>query len=161
MTGEAPMAKTKRFRAVLEQQEGSTATAISIPFDVYEAFGKRGRVPVRGTINGTPYRSSVFRMGDEPYFMVVNRKMRELAGVSGGQTVSVVMERDDEPRTVEVPDDLQAAIDAYPGGAEAWTRLSFTHQREHVEAIEEAKRPETRARRVAKAIEHVLSRFGR
>ena len=154
------MAETKRFRAVLNQQEGGTATSIYIPFDVPETFGKRGRVPVRGTINGTPYRSSVFRMGDAPYFMVVNRKLRELAGVSAGETVSVVMERDDEPRSVEVPDDLRAALDACPGGAEAWSRLSFTHQREHVEAIEAAKRPATRERRVAKAVEMVRARAG-
>jgi hypothetical protein len=155
------MSQTKRFRAVLNQQEGGTATSIDIPFDVPKTFGKRGRVAVCGTINGTPYRSSVFRMGDAPYFMVVNRKLRELAGVSAGETVSVVMERDDEPRTIEVPDDLQAALDASPGAADAWTRLSFTHQREHVEAIEAAKRPETRERRIAKALEMVLERASR
>jgi hypothetical protein len=149
----------KRFRALLEGREGGTA--ISIPFDVVEAFGKRGRVPVCGTINGTPYRSSIFRMGDAPYFMVVNRKLRELAGVAAGETVSVVMERDDDPRTVEVPADLDAALDSRPGAREAWSRLSFTHQREHVEAIKEAKRPETRARRIEKALEHLASRGSR
>jgi hypothetical protein len=152
------MAQEKRFDAVLEKHESGSATAIFIPFDVHEAFGKRGRVPVCGTINGAPFRSSVFRMGDAPYFMVVNRKLRELAGVEAGETVSVVMRRDDEPRTVDVPDDLRAALETAPGALDAWSRLSFTHQREHVEAIEEAKRPETRARRVAKALEHIRSR---
>jgi hypothetical protein len=147
----------KRFRAVLEQSESSTATAITIPFDVPKAFGKRGRVAVRGTINGVLFRSSVFKMGDAPYFMVVNRQMRAAAGVSAGQTISVVMERDDEPRTVEVPADLQAALKSRRGAEEAWARLSFTHQKEHVQAITEAKRPETRARRVAKTIEQLSS----
>jgi len=147
----------KRFRAVLEQSDSSTATAITIPFDVPKVFGKRGRVPVRGTINGVPFRSSVFKMGDAPYFMVVNRQMREAGGLSAGQTVSVVMERDDEPRTVEVPADLQAALAKTRGAQEAWARLSFTHQREHVEAINGAKQPETRARRIAKALDHLAS----
>ena len=146
----------KRFRAMLEGREGGTA--ISIPFDVLDAFGKRGRVPVCGTINGTPYRSSIFRMGDAPYFMVVNRKLREQAGVAAGQTVTVVMERDDLPRTVDVPADLDAALESTPGARDAWSNLSFTHQREHVEAILEAKRPETRARRIEKTLEHLASR---
>jgi hypothetical protein len=148
---------TKRFRAVLEQHEGGTATSISIPFEVPKVFGKRGRVAVRGTINGVPFRSSVFRMGDAPYFMVVNRRMREEGSLSAGQTVSVVMERDDAPRSVEVPADLQAALDADQTAREAWARLSFTHQREEVEAITTAKRPETRARRIAKAIERLAA----
>jgi hypothetical protein len=147
----------KRFRAVLEEGERGSATVITIPFDVPSVFGKRGRVPVRGTINGVAYRSSIFRMGDAPYFMVVNRRMREEAGVSAGQTVTVVMERDDAPREVDVPPDLQNALSESPTAQEAWTRLSFTHQREHVEAITQAKRPETRARRIAKTIEQLTS----
>lgn len=147
----------QRFRAVLEQREGGTATTIRIPFDVPEVFGQRGRVAVRGTIDGVPFRSSVFRMGDAPYFMVVNRRMRDEGGLAAGQTVSVVMERDEEPRSVEVPPDLQVALQANPTAWEAWERLSFTHQREHVEAIVEAKREDTRARRIAKAIEQLSS----
>ena len=147
----------RRFRAVLELHGEGTATSISIPFDVQKVFGKRGRVAVRGTLNCVPYRSSVFRMGDAPYFMVVNRRMREEAGVAAGQTVAVVMERDDEPRTVEVPADLEAALQADRGALRAWERLSFTHRREHVEAITGARRPETRARRIAKAVEQLSS----
>ena len=145
----------KRFRALLKQHGGGTATAINIPFDVPKAFGRRGRVAVRGTVNGVPYRSSIFRMGEAPYFMVVNRRMREEGGLSAGQMVCVVMQRDDEPRTIEVPADLQAALDANRAAREAWARLSFTHQREHVESITEAKRPETRTRRIANAVERL------
>jgi hypothetical protein len=154
------MPSTKRFRAVLQHDEGSTATAISIPFDVEKAFGKRGRVPVRGTINGVPYRSSVFRMGNEPYFMVVNRKMREEGGLTAGETVSVVMERDDEARTIEPPEDLAAALRSDPAALRGWEKSSFTHKREYAEAILEAKRPETRARRIAKAVEQLGAKGG-
>ena len=152
------MPSAKRFRAVLEQSETSTATAITVPFDAERAFGGRGRIPVRGTINGVEYRSSIFNMGRPSYFMVVNRGMRERGGLSAGETVSVVMERDDEARTVEVPKDLARALRAEPALRAAWEQLSFTHKREHVEAIEGAKRPETRARRIEKALEHLKSK---
>ena len=152
------MPSARRFRAVLEKGENSTSTAITVPFDAERAFGGRGRIPVRGTINGVAYRSSIFRMGERPHFMVVNRQMREQMGVAAGETVSVVMERDDEPRTVEVPDDLDRALRAAPRALDAWERLSFTHKREYVEAIEEAKRAETRTRRIAKAVEQLQAR---
>lgn len=155
------MSEVQRFQAILTPNDEGVGTAITIPFDVPKVFGKRGRVAVCGTINGVAYRSSVFRMGDAPFFMVVNRRMREEGGLKAGQVVSVVMERDDEPRTIEAPDDLTAALKASPEAFEAWARLSFTHQREHVEAITGAKRPETRARRIAKAIEHVSRRTKR
>ncbi len=152
---------TKRFRAVLENPPDNTGTFITIPFDVLKAFGKKGRVPVRGTIDGFEFRSSVFRMGDAPYFMVVNRKMREAAGgLEAGQTVSVVMERDDEPRTIEAPEDLDLALRAEPAALAAWERLSFTHRREYVEAVEDAKRPETRARRITKTVEQLTEKGG-
>ena len=141
----------KRFRALVERGEGSVC-AISIDFDVEKAFGKRGRVPVRGTLNGAPFRGSLFPMGG-CHFMVVNRHLREAAGVSGGETVPVVMERDDEPRVIDPPADFARALGESRGALDAWDKLSYTHRREHVEHIEEAKKPETRLRRIEKSIE--------
>ena len=154
------MNETQRFQAVLETGDESSATSISIPFDVPQAFGKRGRVPVKGTIEGVPYRSSIFRMGEAPYFMVVNRKLREAGGLVAGQRVAVVMERDDAPRTIEPPDDLERALRDNPAVWTAWERLSFTHQREYVEAVEDAKRPETRARRIVQTVEKLSAKTG-
>ena len=76
--------------------------AITPPVDVLEVFGTRARVPVRGTINGFPFRSSLMPMGG-CHMMPVNKTLREGAGVEAGDMVEVVMERDDEKRTVEVP----------------------------------------------------------
>jgi hypothetical protein len=143
---------------MLEKDDKSEATAITIPFDVKQAFGGGGRVPVRGTINGYAFRSSVFRMGGDSHFMVVNKTMREGAKVKAGQVVSVVMERDDEPRTVAPPADLARALKANRAAREAWDKLSYTHRKEHARAIEEAKRPETRARRIEKAIEQLAAK---
>jgi hypothetical protein len=143
----------KRFRAVVNRKEGGEVCSISIPFDVEQTFGARGRVPVRGTLNGAPFRSSVFRMGGDCHFMVVNRKMREAAGVRGGETVPVVMERDTEERTVTPPADFARALKANKDAKATWDKLSYTHRREHVEHIEEARKPETRLRRIEKSVE--------
>ena len=142
----------KRFRALIEREEGSEVCAITVPFDAEQTFGTRGRVPVRGTLNGAPFRGSLFRMGGDCHFMVVNRKLREAAGVSGGETVPVRIERDNEPRVITPPDDFARALKGNKEAQATWGKLSFTHQREHVEHVEEAKRPETRARRIEKSV---------
>jgi hypothetical protein len=148
------MATTKRFRALLEKHETSEATGITIPFDVPATFGTRARVPVRGTINGFPYRSSIFPMGGR-FMMAVNRELRAGANAQGGDTVNVTMERDDEPRTITPPPDLARALKANQTAQAAWNKLSYTHQKEHARAVEDAKRPETRLRRIEKAIEQL------
>lgn len=142
----------KRFRVLLEKAEGMDGASITVPFDVEKVFGTRARVPVRGTINGFPYRSSLFPMGGK-HLMVVNKAMREGARVKGGETVSVVMERDDEPRVITPPKDFAHALKENEEAQRFWKTLSYTHQKEHVRAVEEAKRPETRGRRIEKAIE--------
>lgn len=146
------MATTKRFRAVLEKDTDSSATAIALPFNVEKAYGSRGRVPVRGTLNGFAFRSSVFPMGGGCHWLVVNRDMREGAKIKAGETISVMMERDDEPRVITPPKDFARALAANKVALAAWDKLSYTHRKEYAKAIEEAKKPETRARRIEKAI---------
>ncbi|HEX8128323.1 MAG TPA: YdeI/OmpD-associated family protein [Pyrinomonadaceae bacterium] len=145
------MTTTKRFRVLLEKHETSEATVITIPFDVEKTYGTRARVPVRGTINGFPYRSSIVPMGGK-FILVINKQMRAGANAKGGDTVTVTMERDDEPRIITPPADLARALRANKTAQAAWDKLSYTHRKEHARAIEEAKRPETRARRIEKAI---------
>lgn len=142
----------KRFRVLIDREEGSEVCGIKIPFEVEKTFGGRGRVPVRGTLNGASFRGSLFKMGGDCHFMVVNRHLRAAAGVSGGETVPVVMERDDEPRVINPPADFARALKGNKEAQATWDKLSFTHRREHVEHIEEAKKPETRARRIDKSV---------
>jgi hypothetical protein len=149
---ESTKSPIKRFRVLIDREEGSEVCGIKIPFDVEKTFGTRGRLPVRGTLNGAPFRSSLFRMGGDCHFMVVNRHLRAAAGVSGGETVPVVLERDDEPRVIEPPTDFARALRGNKEAQALWDKLSFTHRREHVEHIEEAKKPETRLRRIEKSI---------
>src|ERR1043165_2276299 len=148
LTSSHAKSPVERFRAVVNRKEGGEGCSINIPFDVEQTFGARGRVPVRGTINGAPFRSSVFRMGGDCHFMVVNREMREAAGLRGGETVPVTRDRDTEARTVTPPADLARALKANKDARAAWDKLSYTHRKEHVRAVEEAKKLETRQRRI-------------
>jgi Bacteriocin-protection, YdeI or OmpD-Associated/Domain of unknown function (DUF1905) len=123
------------------------ALAFDLPFDPKEAFGKV-RAPVRVTINGFEFRTTVGAMSGR-YLIGLNKQVRVGAGVDPGDRVSVEVVPDEEPRTVEVPDDLSAALD--PAVRAFFDSLSYTHRKEYVRWIEEAKRAETREARVAKA----------
>lgn len=142
----------ERFQTTV-QVEGRTATFLEVPLDVPALFG-RARAPVRVTIRGHTYRSTVAVYGGR-YYLPLNRTNRAAAGVAAGETVSVELESDDEPRTVDVPEDLQAALAGDTEAAAAFERLSYTHRREYVEWITEARREETRARRIAKTVERL------
>jgi hypothetical protein len=146
------MAKVKRFRVLLEKDDSSEATGIRIPFSVEKEFGSRARVPVRGTINGFAFRGSVFPMGDGHHYMVVNKNVRAGAKAKGGDQIIVVMEHDDEPRVITPPEDFARVLKSNKAASAAWDKLSYTHRKEYAQSIEEAKKPETRARRIEKAI---------
>ena len=139
----------ERFEAVL-RPTGRTATYIEIPLDPRVAFGS-GRARVRGTVNGAPYRTTLAKRGGG-WYMVVNRAVREAAGAKAGDEVIVEMERDDEPRTVDIPDELRRALDRDPDVAGRFDALSYSHQKEFVDWIREAKGSETRERRIAKTV---------
>jgi hypothetical protein len=132
-----------RFQAELKQN------FVEIPFDPPEVFGE-ARPPVRGTLNRLPFRGRIAKY-DGGYMLGFRREIREGASVAAGDTVDVEIELDTEPRTVDVPDDLAAALDEEARAT--FDRMAYTHRREYVEWINEAKRPETRTRRVAKAVE--------
>jgi len=136
------------FQVKLLGQEGSEVAALKPPFDVFEVFQRKGRVPVKGTINGFPFRSSLMNMG-EGHMMVVNAQLRAGAHCKGGDTVDVIMELDEDERTIEVPAYLKKIINSDAKAKAFWPKLSFTHQKEYVREIEGAKRPETREKRIA------------
>jgi hypothetical protein len=147
------MAKQKlRFTAKIEGREAGVVAAIAPPVDVPEFFGTRARVPVRGTINGYPFRSSLSPYGGR-HLMPVNKALRAGAGVNAGDMVEVVMERDDEERTVETPPLLKKALAKSKTAQANWEKLSFTHKKEIALAIVGAKQEETRARRLAKVVD--------
>jgi len=142
----------KHFTVELERVQ-KTATMFRVPFDLKEAFG-RARPPVRVTIRGHTWRTTPGIYGGVGH-VVVNRAVKAATGVDAGDRVRVAMELDTDPRTVRLPTDLRRALAADAAAERAFEALSFTHRREHVDWIEEAKRPETRSRRIASTVERV------
>jgi len=143
---------THRFEAVLGADAGDLP-AVVLPADVAAAMGGRARIPVAGTINGVAFRGSTMPMGDGRHCVGFRKETRAQAGgVEVGDAVAIEIDRDDAPRTVDVPDDLAAALAAQPGARAAFDAMSFTHRCEWAEAVAGAKRPETRARRIAQAV---------
>jgi hypothetical protein len=118
---------------------------VPVSFDQRAVFG-RARPPVVVTIGGSSYRSTIAIMAGET-FVPLRRSHREAAGLMGGEAVAVTLTLDTAPRAVDVPAEVAEAI-AAAGARAAWDALSYSHQREHAEAIEAARRPETRARRI-------------
>ncbi len=140
---------THRFETVLQAEDGGVF--LEVPLDVPAIFGK-ARAPVRGTINGHPFRSTIAVYGGRSY-LPVRRDLRDAAGVAAGDAVVIELEADDQPRTVDPPPDLAAALAADPEAGAAFEGLSFTHQREYAEWVAEAKREATRRRRVEQAVQ--------
>jgi bifunctional DNA-binding transcriptional regulator/antitoxin component of YhaV-PrlF toxin-antitoxin module len=153
------MSEKQTFQVLLEKHETSEATGITIPFDVEAVFGSK-RVPVCGNINGAAFRSTLVRMAGK-YVMVVPKKLREAANVKSGEIVSIEMKRDYAPRIVEPPADLAKALKENSPAKKVWEKLSFTHKKEFALAIEDAKKPETRTRRVQKTIDELLTKFAK
>jgi hypothetical protein len=139
-----------RFRATVELG-GKTATGIEVPGDVVAALGSGNRPPVTVTVGGHSYRTTVARMGGR-FLVPLSAENRTAAGVAAGEQVDVDIELDRGAREVAVPGDLAAAL-AQDGTARAnFDGLSFTHRKEWVRWIEEAKKPETRATRLDRTV---------
>jgi hypothetical protein len=144
--------KKLRFKVTLVGQEGSSATGLIFPFDFEETFGTKARVPVRGTINGFPFRSSLMPMGGI-YCMGVNKTMRDAMKVQAGDEVEVVMERDLAERTIEPPSELNKELARNKKARERWDGLAFTVKKEMANSISGAKQEETKKRRLAKVMQ--------
>ena len=133
------------------QSAGKTATGIEVPPEVVESLGSTKRPPVRVTMNGQTYRSTVAVMGG--VFMVgVSAENRKLTGVAAGDEVEVTLELDDQPREVEVPKDLAAALRKDAAARKRFEALSYSNQNRHVLSVTGAKTDETRQRRIAKVL---------
>lgn len=144
------MSDKKTFTATIVNA-GDGGAFVRIPFDVEKTYGKK-RLPVKATINGEPYRGTLVRMGEAYHVLIVLKGIREKIGKTFGDEVEVTVAQDTELRVVEIPPDFQQALDLAPLAKAAFGKMSYTHQKEYVNAILEAKRDETRRRRIAKTI---------
>ena len=144
------MAKA-RFKAELRPSDRGGGHLVEVPDEVVAKLGGKGRIPVQATFNGIPYRGSIVKMGGVMMLGVTKAIMAE-ASVVAGDTVAVEVEKDDAPREVETSPELAKALLKNRTAAAAWDKLSYSHRREYVGYIGEAKKEETRARRVDQTI---------
>jgi bifunctional DNA-binding transcriptional regulator/antitoxin component of YhaV-PrlF toxin-antitoxin module len=139
-----------RFHATV-RLDGKTATGVEVPAEVLDGLGGGKRPKIVVTINGFSYPSSVGSMGGRS-LIPVSAEVRTKAGIAAGDEIDVEVVPDTEPRAVVVPDDLAAALSAEPAARAAFERLSYSNQRRHVQAVEQAKTAETRQRRIGKVL---------
>jgi hypothetical protein len=132
-------------------------TILPIPFNVAEIFATKARVPVTGTMNGFPFRNSLMPEGDGTHRMMVGKELQAGAKAQAGDTVSVVMKRDDQERRVDVPAELSAALKKNKQAAAFFADLSPSCKAEYASWIASAKQAETRASRATKAAEMLVA----
>jgi hypothetical protein len=146
---------SQTFQATLGSNEENLF--IEIPFDVKAIFGK-ARPPVLVKVKSLAYPSTVSVYGGKS-FLPLRKDRRESIGAKAGDVVTVKVTLDTSARTVSLPEDLAKLLEQNSKAKEAWNKLSFSHQREHVDAIEKAKRPETRQRRIENAVAMILKKM--
>lgn len=129
------------------------AAYVEVPFDVKEVYGTKGQVKIWATFDGFPYQGSLAPMGTGSHVLGIRKDIRKAIGKNFGEAVKVTIKPDLEPRTVTLPVDLEKVLTENPEAKLVFNKLSFTHQKEYVQWIEEAKKPETRQRRLEKLIE--------
>lgn len=134
---------------------GGAWPRIFLSIDVPAVFGSRGRVSVKGTINGFPFQTSIFPNGDGTFHMMVNKAMREGANAKPGNVVRIVLEKDDGRREVEIPPDFQQTLEAHAEAKVRWTRMTDSARKEYADWILDAKQEATRQRRIEKALSRI------
>jgi len=131
-------------------------THILIPFDAAEAFGRRGQIPVAGSINGFAFRSSLTAEGDGRHYLMANKAMLAGAKAAAGDSVHLVLELDQAERTVAVPAEREAALAASGAAASIFAALAYSCRKEYAVWVDGAKRQETRDSRAQKAVVMLL-----
>ena len=144
--------RSETFTATLELR-GKTATGFVVPDEVVERLGAGKRAPVQVTVAGYRYRNTIGVM-DGQSMISVSAEHRKAAGLTAGEVVEVTLTVDSAPRTVEVPSDFAEAM-RVAGVTDQFDRLAYSHRKEHVRAVEDAKKPETRLRRIERALDQL------
>ena len=139
------------FTTTVHQEEGMNATGLRVPPESVAKMGKGKKPPVKVSLNGHIYRSTVAAYGDV-YMLPLSQENRKLAGVKAGDLVEVTIELDEEPRTVDVPDDLAEALAQHEGMRAKFDGLAPSKRKEFVRQVESAKAEDTRTRRIAKIV---------
>jgi hypothetical protein len=138
--------------AIVRSDERGSGAFVPFPYDVQEIFSTKGQVKIQCEFDGVPYRGSIVNMGSGPCIGVL-KAIREQIGKQSGDTVHVKLWKDEAPRTVEIPDDLGSELERTPEISQLFEKLSYSHKREYIQWITDAKKEDTRKARVLKTIE--------
>ena len=143
--------KKYKFKAKIEAGDGGGAYVL-FPYDTGKEFATKGKVPVKATFDGAPYQGSLIKYGHPLHSLGILKAVREQIGKGPGDTIEVVVWKDAEVRTVEVPAEFEKLMKK-EGLLPVFEKLSYTHRKEYCRWITEAKKEETRLKRLEKAIE--------
>src|ERR1043165_4733845 len=145
------MTKKQTFTAMI-QNAGGGGAFVEVPFDMEAVFGSK-RPKIKALIEGVPYRGLLVRMGGPNHMLIILKGIREQIGKTFGDEVTITVEPDTEPRLIEIPKDLMKELKKDREAKAFFDKLSYTHQKEYVRWVEEAKKEETRQNRIVKTIE--------
>ncbi len=149
--------KVYEFDALIHKHSNLDAAFIEFPYDVEKEFGTKGRVKVIVTFDGYEYRGSLAKMGHPVHCLGLTKEVRTAIRKNHGDTVRIILKKDEEPRIVEIPEDFSKQLDQNPNAKAYFEGLSYTHRKEYVRWITEAKKQETRETRLQKAIQMILN----
>lgn len=148
--------QTYTFDAVVQKHPDLNATFVEFPYDVEKEFGKKGRIKVVATFNGIEYRGILVKMGTNCHWIGITQEIRKKLAIETGDKIKVTLKEDIEPRIVELPVDLRNLLETNALANQAFEKLSYTHKKEYVRWITEAKKNETRESRLQKTIELLI-----
>lgn len=151
--------KVYEFDAKLKKHENLDAAFIEFPYNVEKEFGTHGQVKILVKFDGVEYRGSLAKMGHQCHWIGVTQAIRKKIDKQPGDTVHVVLQRDDKPRVVDIPAEFKEVLSANPDIAAYFDKLSYTHRKEYAKWIAEAKKEETRQRRLSKALEMLRNKM--
>lgn len=149
--------KATEFKAVILQNGELNAAFIELPFSAEEVFGKKGQIKIRAVFDHVvEYRGSLVRMKSDFHILGLPREIRKQLGKTFGDEVAVSLAEDKEERTVEISEDIASLFNENPDAKKLFDAMSYTHKKEYIRWIEEARKPETRESRKTKMIQMLL-----
>lgn len=153
--------RTYEFDAEIKKQEKVDGAYVEFPYDVEKEFATKGQVKVKASFDGIPYRGSLANMGHSCHILGITQKIRKDMNKQPGDIVHVVIQQDDEPRVIEVPEDLKVKLEENNGAKDFFESLSFSNKKKFVDWITSAKKAETREKRLEEAVEMLSNNIKR
>ena len=148
--------KQYQFEAEIIKLEKIDTGFVEFPFDTLKEFGKKGQVKVKAWFDGFLYRGSLVKMGHHCHLIGINKEVRKAINKNPGDIISIIIEEDTEVRLVEIPDDLLKLLKEFPLANEKFNKVSYSHKKEWMAWLNDAKKEETRLKRLHKIIDNLL-----